>query len=243
MVYNQTNLFELDRYFKNIELTSPSNYYNKFIIVRLDGVKFRKVWKAVNEEERVLIQKALEYAATEVLKCMRDSFISYIQSDEISIVFSKERSKSFKLQKFISIISSRITLKFNKYLINEISDKQCFLYKIVSDGIYFDCRVLAVEYSDIHKYIVYRQLFCIINSYNKVLKANNRRHINPTYFHYEDMKLLNLYPLWDKCPSFEKYGVLILKEGKYFNTYNKIKFLGKSNLLEEFINNMNAVSR
>lgn len=243
MVYNQTNLFELDKYFKNIELESPSNYENKFIIVRLDGIKFRKVWKAVNEDERVFVQKALEHATTEVLKYMVDSFISYIQSDEISIVFSKERSKSFKLQKLVSVISSRVTLEFNKYLINAISDKQGLLYKIVSDGIYFDCRVLAVEHNDIHKYIIYRQLFCIINSYNKVLTANSRRHINPAYFHYDDMKLLNLYPVWNKYPSFEKYGVLILKEGKYFNVYDRIKFLGKSNLLEEFINNMNAVSR
>ena len=129
MIYNQTNLFELDKYFKNIELESPSNYENKFIIVRLDGIKFRKVWKAVNEDERVFVQKALEHATTEVLKYMTDSFISYIQSDEISIVFSKDRSKSFKLQKLVSVISSRVTLEFNKYLINENLDKQGLLYK------------------------------------------------------------------------------------------------------------------
>lgn len=233
MFNNNTNLFELDKYFKNIEKQIYIKHENKFIIARLDGVKFRRVWNVVNYEERLLVMKAMVQATTKVMQDLVDGFVGYVQTDESSIIFNKERSLNLKVQKLASTIASRFTLEFNKYLLSIIEDKQTDFYKLVSNGLYFDCRLIAVNYNDLHKYIVYRQLFCIVNSYNKVLRDKSKIEINPLYFHYNDMENLKYYSEWDKYPTYIKYGNLIVKENKSYKVYNRIRFLGKSNLLEE----------
>lgn len=236
MFNNNTNLFELDKYFKNIEKQTPDKYENRFIIARLDGVKFRRVWKLANNEERLLVMKALELASIKVMKDLSGGFISYIQTDEVSLVLTRKYSMNLRVQKLSSVISSRFTLEFNKCLLELIEEKQTDFYKLVNNGLYFDCRILAVSFNDLHKYIVYRQLFCIVNSYNKLLLGKYKRGINPLYFHYNDMENLKEYSEWSKFPSYIKYGVLIIKENKSYKVYDKIRFLGKSNLLEECLN-------
>jgi len=143
---NKLRSFKIHEIYSTMRLPPTTPF-----IVRCDGRNFRSLcsrlgFKKPFDEDFAKIMVA---AAKAVFNSGFNPTLAYIQSDEISYLFTKEQIFNRRLEKILSIIpsliSSRFTLELSKI-------------KGVEEVAAFDARIVALAESDIVDYFAWRQM-------------------------------------------------------------------------------------
>ena len=107
------------------------------VVCRLDGSLFSKFTKDMEKPYDVNFNKIMSEVTLYAMK-LTNANIAYTQSDEISLIWeNKEESQSYyngKIYKILSILSSKVSVRFNKLLPKYLPNK-------VDLEPVFDCRV------------------------------------------------------------------------------------------------------
>ena len=111
------------------------------VCVRIDGKSFHNFTKRLERPFDIRFSTLMNIV-TEALVKETNAIIGYTQSDEISLIYYSDNSKSQiffdgKIHKMVSVLSSLATATFNRYLPELIPEK--------AEGVaLFDCRAWSV---------------------------------------------------------------------------------------------------
>jgi tRNA(His) guanylyltransferase len=139
-----------------------------FQILRVDGKAFHTYTKGFSRPFDVRLVGAMNNTAIKLLEEIQGSLLAYIQSDEISVLFSDKTRLDSELwfdgniQKISSISASIASTRFNQVI--DDRDKPPAL---------FDARVFSIpEIYEVINYFIWRQEDAIRNSIQMVGQAN-----------------------------------------------------------------------
>lgn len=179
----------------------------KYYILRLDGVHMTRNFIGKPEMRKAFMQtmKTTIQLFMQQNKAFR---FAYSYSDEISLLLSTEAAESveYRLEKLISIYSSKITCAF---CMSSSKTGLSLDDKIRS----FDCRLLEFETEDeVCRYFKARQAFQISSHFihlsNEYL---NRERITATSKTIEKLKTRGIF--YEKLGREERYGILWVDKG------------------------------
>ncbi len=206
---------------KDYELYSNLKIPKNFnIILRIDGRKFHKLSQFLNLDKP--LDKKFTNLMTDVCYDLFQEFAPsfiYTFSDEINILLSNIPFNA-RVEKLDSIFSSFTASSFTNNLHKYFQKK---IYKPIS----FDCRILTLNHSDIHKYFKNRQkeawrncvnghgtLFCQKNNI-PLQKMQGLKNSDIHEMLYKNGINLNNIENW------KKRGIGIYKKPKKITGFNK----------------------
>lgn len=137
------------------------------VIIRLDGKAFHSYTHGAEKPFDDKLMKVMDEAAIEVMKEISGCMLSYVQSDEVSILINSYRSLNElpwfanELPKMLSVSAGMMSAHFTARS-HEIFDKT----KVAV----FDSRVFVLPESDVNNYFIWRQRDCIRNSINTIAR-------------------------------------------------------------------------
>lgn len=159
---------------------------DEYIVIHLDGVGFTsKYYKNISNNARKIIVNALMQVAKELSEKINSVRVSYVCSDEISLILDgHDIDSNFhnRINKIISTISSRTTLLFYKKLIEENNNE----FDVISDNCIFAAKAYNIPNDYVKEYLDWRLLGC------KKLIFDKRQDYN-------------------KKENWEKFGFIITK--------------------------------
>lgn len=205
------NIEQLGSQFKAYEDTRKLPTKQSFFI-RIDGKSFHRVTKNFVQPYDIMLHSALISSTMQVCRSIQGALLAYIQSDEVSICCSNKQQEETqhwfdgKIQKIVSVSASLFTGYFNDQF-------------PITPPAAFDSRIIPVAESEIHSYLIWRQLDCIRNSINK---------LGSYYFSKKELfkktqqevlqKLQDVGIKWDLLPDEFRLGTYItLSQDKRFN--------------------------
>ena len=235
---------------KNINLEEFESIYdvklprhNK-IIIRLDGVNFKKLTKNFTKPFDNVFSSIMETSMQQVASKIKDCYYCYTASDEVNFILDNSQNTEIfqhgRIQKIDSIVASMFSVEFYKNFVtfliqyqetveeseeakndpNVITRIQS-LWDFVNSQPIFDARCFAIPENDLVNYLAFRQNDCITNGINTMAAI---------HFKYKDIVGLNTKQLrgklfdagdpWEKMPEDFKFGIGYLY---YEQTKNWIK--------------------
>lgn len=172
----------MKRYEASYGILIPPRTYT---IVRVDGKNFSKFTKRMNKPFDDQFSESMDYAAIELCKYFNPKF-AYVQSDEISLVFTdienidSEMIFDGKVQKICSLTAAKAATSFNKRMLMfdaaNTEDASDFIQALMNgENIYdtvFDSRVFIIpDFREVSNYFVWRQQDCTRNSISMAADA------------------------------------------------------------------------
>lgn len=201
---------------------------DKYIVLRLDGKNFKKFTKNMKKPFDENLYNCFKNSSYNIFKnstLLVDSFLLYVASDEVSIVFENNQNFLFKnrINKLISTVCSEFTTLFNiEYFKWKEKDNSI----VKKDYAIFDCRVLTMNtVENLKDYFKWRigdtdrnSTFLFANT-----KFTQQELLNKTT--KEKIKMLENIGIDYKqeVPQHFRKGIFLLKELK------KMKMLAEEN--------------
>lgn len=141
-------------------------------VIRLDGSNFSNLTKQFEKPFSIPFEEAMNAAAAAVFKeVLPNALVTYVASDEISLVISDKVAElpyGRRIQKLISLTAATASIAFAKAIPNVIGNP------------IFDARVLTLDDPDhIREYITWRRLDCRKNATSMAaghLKSHKELH-------------------------------------------------------------------
>ena len=148
----------------------PKNYF----ILRIDGKAFHSFTKDLEKPFDRGLNDAMDFT-TRLLCCqVQGSILAYVQSDEISILFTDLQSEESQIwfggniQKIVSVGSSIATSRFNEYRNIHLFNNGISNLKYAN----FDARVFHISnWIEVYNYFVWRNNDCMRNSVQMVARS------------------------------------------------------------------------
>jgi len=134
------------------------------IILRLDGKAFHNLTRNLEKPFDMEFIESMNYTAKCLLEEINDSEFAYVQSDEISLLLTNNKSLCYepyfnnKLQKIVSVAASIATAAFN-----DVSP-----YEQIG---LFDCRAFILPEKEVCNYFIWRQKDFTRNSLQSVARS------------------------------------------------------------------------
>lgn len=180
-------------------------------IIRLDGKAFHTYAKGLDKPYDEKLIYAMDEAAKHVISKVQGAKFGFVQSDEISIIFTdydninSQMYFNGNIQKITSITAAECTHRFNA-----VRREQGY----TSNYGVFDSRVFSIPTQiEAYNYFLWRQQDCIRNS--KLTLAQTHLGKNQCHgFCTNDLvnKLNNNGIFWSEQKNGHKYGRFIIKE-------------------------------
>jgi tRNA(His) guanylyltransferase len=190
------------------EFTSASVPIDQILCVRVDGKGFSKFTKNFKKPFDQTLSDVMVETTKQLVKELTPK-IAYVQSDEISLIFSateKQTEHIFggKVSKINSIVASMCSVYFNHYL------KKYEPVSIAGNGLaFFDCRSWAVpDLTEASNVILWRAQDARKNSISSLFRWT-AGHSKMHGLSGEEMKALlksDYFTDWDELPNKHKYG-------------------------------------
>lgn len=192
--------------------TSLCAYKTYPMIARLDGSGFSKLTKGLDKPYDIQFLRVMQLTAEKLAEAF-NAKIAYVQSDEISLLFTtKDEATEFafggRFQKFQSLLAARGSVFFYKELLNTPS-----LHHLLEKTPIFDCRVFQVpNITEAMNAFLWRQQDCIKNAISMVAQAN----FSPSELHkksgLDKIKMLKEKNIqFDSLPAAFKFGTFFYK--------------------------------
>lgn len=195
------------------------------VIMRLDGKAFHSYTKQPKITESgafsTLLYNVFSYATESLLTQLQGPRLAYMQSDEVSILFTDWRGLNteawfkYGVQKMTSVASSVMTYYFNKEASHAGLDAE-------SIPAFFDARVFNVPFEEVTNYFVWRQQDATRNSIqmlgqsyfsHKELHGKNVSNIQDMLMNdVRDMHGVPIQVNWNDIPTMFKRGQCITSE-------------------------------
>ncbi|RLE93830.1 MAG: hypothetical protein DRN04_05625 [Thermoprotei archaeon] len=197
----ELNIVELEEYFKNLEIYSKEKVSCPFV-VRLDGVGFGKALKDYEQPRDPKVHMALVKTCYELMRFFNCD-ACYTTSDEISMFFLKYVPYGGRVEKIVSITASLASANLSLRL---------------KRPLYFDSRIVKVDFHELEKYYLYRVRIGFNNYvcqlYHKVYKDKETPHLSQMI---DELKEQGIDI--GKKPSWALYGSLV-----HWTTVEKIGY-------------------
>lgn len=179
-----------------------------FAIIRVDGKGFSKYTQDLEKPFDNQLISDMNETAIFLCQNIQGAKLAYVQSDEISIIFTDLINPTSQLwfggniQKIASISASLATAKFNELRPGKLA--------------FFDSRVFTVSKEkqfEVGNYLIFRQEDATKNSIQMFARSvfSHREINNKNTKDMRDM-CLSKGKNWEDCPEGFKYGRMILKE-------------------------------
>lgn len=146
----------------------------QFYVLRVDGRAFHTYTRSFQKPFDHLITAAMTQTAIKLCNEVQGAIMGYVQSDEISIVFTDLANEDTQawfagnLNKIVSISAAIATLEFNRIIEKLAYDAQV---NIPADA-YFDSRVFVLPSSvEVENYLIWRQRDAVRNAIAGVAQA------------------------------------------------------------------------
>lgn len=152
--------------FKAVERANDPRVTNPFAVVRVDGRAFHTLTRHMEHPFDMSFVRAMDNAALAAATVFQNVLLSYVQSDEISIVVERRTAYPFdgRVLKFVSLAASAATGGFNTVLPAADASKPAV----------FDGRLLPLDDVDaVRDYLSWRRLDAMRNAVNAALSALN----------------------------------------------------------------------
>lgn len=135
-------------------------------IFRLDGRCFSSLTRSIHS--KMPFSKSFQECMVNVTKSMIQEFrpdLTFVGSDEISLIFDSVLEFDYRLEKYLSLLSSFASVEFYKEVLKyeDLSD-------IASRTPHFDCRVVQCSLSDVIDYITVRKAEVVRNAERTLLR-------------------------------------------------------------------------
>ena len=196
-----------------ISLPRRTNY-----IIRIDGKSFHSFAKKCVKPFDSLLMKAMDQTAITLCKEIQGAKMAYVQSDEISILFTDFDSIKTdcwfdgNIQKITSVSASIATKAFIEFMFSLSSeDRSNFNVKGLP---VFDSRVFTIpEPMEVSNYFIWRQQDATRNSINMVAQSyfSHKELMGKSTSDVQDMLMLQKEVNWNNFKSGEKRGRAIVK--------------------------------
>lgn len=207
-------------------------------LIRIDGKAFHSYCKNLNKPFDYGFISSMNQTAIALCKEIQGSKFAYIQSDEISILFTDFETITTdmwfdgNIQKIASVASSIATAHFNNVMKPSIA--------------YFDSRVWTIpDKTEVENYFIWRQMDCVRNSIQSVARSlySHKELENKNTDALQEM-IFQKGQNWNAVSSELKRGRIIIKknyitdfeEGRTDWVYEPaMDFLKERNLLTNLI--------
>ena len=200
-----------DKHKKYEQLNKAFFMPNLPIMVRVDGRAFHTFTKGLNRPFDVRLTMCMHETAKTLLDKF-NGYISYVQSDEISLIISgDENSRMFggSRDKLVSLISATASVAFYKALLQNLPDKAHELPV-------FDCRAFQYPSLDIYaENLMWRETDATRNSLTMLCHAyfsKDKLHKANRQKQHEMLHSVGIN--WDSYPSYFKRGTYFAKRDK-----------------------------
>ena len=196
-------------YEKSTRLFLPRRNYG---VVRVDGRAFHTYTKGCDRPFDLDLYNAMRWSAEELCSSISGTKLAFIQSDEISVVFTDFDNRDTQMwfdgniQKIASISSSIATAGFSNWLI-----KNNCMKKFGNKLPIFDARVFTISnIEEVINYLIWRQQDYTRNSISMVARTlySHKELCNKNTSQMQDMifeKGIN----WNDYPNCFKRGTLL----------------------------------
>ena len=179
------------------------------VIARVDGKAFHTLTKNCNKPFDDHIINSMIYTAKDVMKAIPDIKIAYVQSDEISYLFTDYETLehqalfNYRAQKLNSVLASMTSVNFTERF---------------GERGFFDCRVFNVPIQEVENYFRWRAydwernsliMYCRSVFSQKQMQNKNRVQLHEMLY----KKGRN----WNNLDPVYKNGTLLYKNGKEIN--------------------------
>ena len=195
------------------------------LFIRLDGWKFRELTEKpeIKKPFDKKIAQCLVLSAKNIMKTFAPT-LSYIISDEINILFTKQIPFNGRIEKINSIISGAISSSFS-FNLNKILG--------IKHLVAFDSRVITISENDILSYLAWRQQNGWRNHNNAYAYWMLRKMGNKPSEAAKKLKGLKTKQIHDmlmergvnlaETPQWERRGILVYKEPYEKTIKGKVK--------------------
>lgn len=209
---------------ENYELIYTSQKFPRrmYLMVRCDGKAFHTFTKRFNKPFDDTLANAMNQAAIGLAKHSGSPVFGYVQSDEISFVFTdfetnqKQAWFDNEIQKIVSICSSMVTSHF----MSEMAKLD------IEANAYFDCKAWVIgDYNEVLNTFIWRQDDCVKNSISMVAqsKFSTKQLHGVTTNQMQDMLFQEYGINWnDFDPGFKRGRVIIKEEYKKYLTKTEL---------------------
>jgi len=151
------------------ELEKVYNYHlipRMWTIFRLDGRCFSSLTRSIHS--KMPFSKSFQECMVNVTKSMIQEFrpdLAFVGSDEISLIFDSVLEFDYRLEKYLSLLSSFCSVEFYKEIL-----KYKDLSVIASKTPHFDCRVIQCSFDDVIDYVQVRKAEVVRNAERTLLR-------------------------------------------------------------------------
>lgn len=200
-----------DKHKKYEQLNKPFLMPNLPIMVRVDGRAFHTFTKGLNRPFDVRLTLCMHETAKTLLEKF-NGYISYVQSDEISLIINgNETGRMFggSRDKLISLISATASVAFYKALIENLPQKAHELP-------IFDCRAFQYPTLDLYaENLMWREADATRNSLTMLCHAHFSKDALHKVNRQKQHDMLHSIGInWDSYPNYFKRGSYFAKRDK-----------------------------
>jgi tRNA(His) guanylyltransferase len=184
------------------------------VLMRLDGKAFHTYTRVVGCERPydIWFNECMHATTKYLCERIQGVQLAYVQSDEISLLLTDYQSIKtqawfdYEVQKMASVAASMCAVKF--YAVGGHTDEDKLLPA-------FDCRVWNLPKEEVTNYFIWRQQDATRNS----IQLLGQSHFSQKQLHgkscneIQDMLMLQKEVNWNDCPTPQKRGVCVIKDG------------------------------
>jgi len=197
---------------------------NNYFILRIDGKAFHSYTRLLDKPFDKYFNEAMDHTAITLCKQIQGVVLSYVQSDEITIVFTDIQSEETQIwfggniQKIVSVGASMATAIFNEYRVNQAYNHNITILEYA----HFDARVFSIpDWIEVYNNVVWRNRDCMRNAVQMVARS--------LYSHKElmDKSCEEIIPMieakiidWENYDPKCKFGRIISKKDREIETIN-----------------------
>jgi len=189
------------------------------LIVRVDGISFH-TWTKRNKCVKPFdgnMGECMTAAAQAIVNNMQNAKMAYIQSDEISVLFTDyeklqtQMTRGGRLFKIVADASTLATLGFNRHRSTTHPNNDDIDVGRVAR---FDGRAYVVPRHDVHNYFVWRQQDATRNSIQSLARAHfsHNQCNNKNTSELQDMLMLEKEISWNDLESMWKRGWCVRRQ-------------------------------
>ncbi len=181
------------------------------VILRLDGRAFHTYTRGAAKPFSTRLMDAMDTAAAEVCKEAQGATISYVQSDEISILLHNYRSLvtcpwfDNQVQKIVSVSASIAAVSMT------LSSQHIFGHTKPAS---FDARVFVLPEAEVCNYFIWRQQDAIRNSISMLAQSlyGHSELIGKSCSEMQTMMLTEKNINWNGLPTAQRRGRCVYRK-------------------------------
>lgn len=206
-----------DRMKENYEKPSRTSLTRRIpAVVRVDGKAFSTFTRRACDTEKVfspILRASLLQAARSVLRQSQGCSVAYIQSDEISFLFTDyERHETqawfdYNQQKLTSIVASLVSVNFWEVFSEMRAD---YVWDFGISPPVFDARAFNLPRNEVANYFLWRVKDCTRNSismYAQSVFSHSQLHGKSTADRLEMLEERDM--IWEDLLGWKKYGSVV----------------------------------